>query len=160
MAIATYFEKILWQRIRRCCSCCEKSESFILDFEIRMFIVVLIIGLSSMRCSTQTIGCRRYIDERWQITGHRRWFQLTRFEKIVFFCSNNYNSLHFQINYSVRLAIIINELTKAFPDDPVIGEEDAAALRGDSDAAKTLKNHVVSLTRTVVSEMEEEVCFF
>ena len=78
----------------------------------------------------------------------------------MFFCSNNYNSLHFQINYSVRLAIIINELTKAFPDDPVIGEEDAAALRGDSDVAKTLKNHVVSLTRTVVSEMEEEVCFF
>jgi 3'-phosphoadenosine 5'-phosphosulfate (PAPS) 3'-phosphatase len=58
------------------------------------------------------------------------------------------------------LAIIIDELTKAFPDDPIIGEEDAKALRADNDAARQLKTNVVALTQTVVPELDEQVCVF
>lgn len=48
-------------------------------------------------------------------------------------------------------AIIISLLAQAFPDIPVVGEEDATALRGDAPDAKQLREHVTSLARQSLS---------
>lgn len=48
-------------------------------------------------------------------------------------------------------AIIISLLAQAFPEIPVVGEEDATALRGDAPDVKQLRDHVTSLARQSLS---------
>lgn len=42
-------------------------------------------------------------------------------------------------------AVVNTILSRAFPEDPIVGEEDAKDLRGASPEATTLRNRVVSL---------------
>lgn len=42
-------------------------------------------------------------------------------------------------------AVINTILSRSFPDDPIVGEEDAKDLRGDSPEATTLRGRVVDL---------------
>lgn len=42
-------------------------------------------------------------------------------------------------------AVVNTILSRAFPDDPIVGEEDAKDLRGDSSEVTTLRNRVVAL---------------
>ena len=42
-------------------------------------------------------------------------------------------------------AVVNTILSRAFPDDPIVGEEDAKDLRGDSPEAATLRTRIVSL---------------
>jgi len=49
-------------------------------------------------------------------------------------------------------AIIINELRKVFPDDPIVGEEDAAALRESSAEATALRDKVLKLVNGAYAE--------
>mmetsp|Transcript_4118 Transcript_4118/g.9884 ORF Transcript_4118/g.9884 Transcript_4118/m.9884 type:complete len:565 (-) Transcript_4118:57-1751(-) len=49
-------------------------------------------------------------------------------------------------------AIIINELRKVFPDDPIVGEEDAAALRESSAEAAALRDKVLKLVNGAYAE--------
>lgn len=48
-------------------------------------------------------------------------------------------------------AVIISLLAKAFPSIPVVGEEDAAALRGAAPEATQLRSHVTSLARKALA---------
>lgn len=50
-------------------------------------------------------------------------------------------------------AIINTYLNKAFPNDPIIGEEDSKDLRGD--AGKVLREKVYSLTNGVLNDDEK-----
>ncbi len=50
-------------------------------------------------------------------------------------------------------AIILNQLAKAFPDTPVVAEEDAAELRGDDQAA--MRQRVVEEVRKITPEATE-----
>lgn len=58
-------------------------------------------------------------------------------------------------------AVVNTILGRAFPRDPIVGEEDAKDLRGDSPEATTLRNRVVNLAVETLSgelglgEMEE-----
>lgn len=50
-------------------------------------------------------------------------------------------------------AVINTILSRAFPDDPIVGEEDAADLRGDS--GTVLRNRIVELANgTLTAELE------
>lgn len=42
-------------------------------------------------------------------------------------------------------AVVNTILSRAFPDDPIVGEEDAKDLRGDSPVVITLRNRIVDL---------------
>ena len=42
-------------------------------------------------------------------------------------------------------AVVNTILSRAFPDDPIVGEEDARDLRGDSPGATTLRTRIVDL---------------
>lgn len=42
-------------------------------------------------------------------------------------------------------AVVNTILSRAFPDDPIVGEEDAKDLRGDSPQSTILRNRVVDL---------------
>ena len=42
-------------------------------------------------------------------------------------------------------AVVNTILSRAFPEDPIVGEEDSKDLRGDSPGAATLRNRVVDL---------------
>ena len=42
-------------------------------------------------------------------------------------------------------AVVNTILSRAFPGDPIVGEEDAKDLRGDSPEATTLRNRIVDL---------------
>jgi len=42
-------------------------------------------------------------------------------------------------------AVVNTILTRAFPDDPIVGEEDAKDLRGNSPGATMLRNRIVDL---------------
>lgn len=53
-------------------------------------------------------------------------------------------------------AVIISLLGKAFPSIPVVGEEDANALRGDDPGATQLRNHVTSLARKAFAAAAKE----
>ena len=52
-------------------------------------------------------------------------------------------------------------LSRAFPDDPIVGEEDAKDLRGDSPEVTTLRNRIIDLAAETLAgelglgEMEE-----
>ena len=63
----------------------------------------------------------------------------------------------FYINYLVAdfsaQAIINTYLHKAFPNDPIIGEEDSKDLRGDE--GKVLREKVHSLTNGVLDDSEK-----
>lgn len=50
-------------------------------------------------------------------------------------------------------AIVNTYLTKAFPQDPIVGEEDAQDLRGES--GRLLREKVHSLTNGVLNDSEK-----
>lgn len=58
-------------------------------------------------------------------------------------------------------AVVNTILSRAFPSDPIVGEEDAKDLRGDSPEATTLRTRIVDLARENLAgelglgEMEE-----
>ena len=58
-------------------------------------------------------------------------------------------------------AVVNTILSRAFPGDSIVGEEDARDLRGDSPEATTLRNRVVDLAASALAgelglgEMEE-----
>ena len=63
-------------------------------------------------------------------------------------------------DYSAQ--VVVNTiLSRAFPGDPIVGEEDSKDLRGDSPGATTLRNRVIDLAVEALSrelgigEMEE-----
>lgn len=59
---------------------------------------------------------------------------------------------HIVADFSAQ-AVINTYLTKAFPEDPIVGEEDAKDLRGE--AGRALREKVVSLTNGVLSPEEQ-----
>ena len=53
-------------------------------------------------------------------------------------------------------AVINTILSRAFPDDPIVGEEDATDLRGESPSATALRHRIVELsTNTLTAKLEE-----
>jgi 3'(2'), 5'-bisphosphate nucleotidase len=48
-------------------------------------------------------------------------------------------------------AVVNTMLSKAFPDDPIVGEEDASDLRLDTDKARSLRERVVQLANDALS---------
>ncbi|CAE6358560.1 unnamed protein product [Rhizoctonia solani] len=48
-------------------------------------------------------------------------------------------------------AVVNTILSKVFPDDPIVGEEDAGDLRVDTDKARTLRERVVQLANDTLS---------
>lgn len=51
-------------------------------------------------------------------------------------------------------AVVNTILSRAFPGDPIVGEEDAGDLRGDSPEATALRNRIVDLAReSLVGEL-------
>lgn len=49
-------------------------------------------------------------------------------------------------------AVVNTILTNAFPDDPIIGEEDAHDLRSNEDSATSLRNRIVQLANDALTE--------
>ena len=58
-------------------------------------------------------------------------------------------------------AVVNTIISRAFPDDPIVGEEDAKDLRGDSPEVTRLRNRIVDLAvenlsgELGIGEMEE-----
>lgn len=51
-------------------------------------------------------------------------------------------------------AVVSTILSRAFPGDPIVGEEDAKDLRGDSPDVTTLRNRIVDLaTENLAGEL-------
>ena len=57
------------------------------------------------------------------------------------------------VDFSVQ-AVVSTILYKFFPNDPIIGEEDAERLRGD--AGKELREKVLSLANSVLDDPLDE----
>jgi 3'(2'), 5'-bisphosphate nucleotidase len=54
-------------------------------------------------------------------------------------------------DYSAQ-ALVNTILSRAFPDDPIVGEEDAADLRQNSDSTAVLRSRIVELANEALTD--------